>query len=364
MYYRARHYSPRLGRFVQKDPKDPMSDHYAYAYNNPSKFNDPLGLQGSPTSDPMGYATEQFNMICASIWRFFTEGSLGGTNTPIRQGKYVVGMKYNPPSNPLKYGGATGGILRTCTIYLYPAEDNPTLASRMGMETASSFVPVLHNLDKVIYGETVSGMGASRLEAGGWLLLEVGPAAYVAIESRLLRNVKNAANWTVALKQVPELRSAFGGTQVSGRSILRRVSNADNIPLPIPKYPWQYSKLPRGCGGITSPQGEVHIAFGQDPITEAINIRHEYIHYLLSAKGAGGNIHTMRQNIGQWFYDNSVFMRVGEEFLAQSYATRNIIRGANHPLSGAYSLAPGYGDMIIGGAAGTCYVVIRKGGPQ
>jgi len=45
MYFRARHYSPRLGRFVQKDPlfENRAAEHYAYAANNPVFFTDPTG---------------------------------------------------------------------------------------------------------------------------------------------------------------------------------------------------------------------------------------------------------------------------------------------------------------------------------
>tara|TARA_B110001454_G_scaffold219058_1_gene249667 strand:+ start:18570 stop:19886 length:1317 start_codon:yes stop_codon:yes gene_type:complete len=55
IYYRARYYSPELGRFIQKDP-DPgviskpatFANKYAYVENNPLKFRDPKGKAKVP----------------------------------------------------------------------------------------------------------------------------------------------------------------------------------------------------------------------------------------------------------------------------------------------------------------------------
>jgi RHS repeat-associated protein len=44
VYFRARHFSPRLGRFVQRDPINKISDHYIYVDNNPIIYSDPEGL--------------------------------------------------------------------------------------------------------------------------------------------------------------------------------------------------------------------------------------------------------------------------------------------------------------------------------
>lgn len=47
IYYRARHYDPRLGRFIQKDPfvgRKPRF-HYKYLMNQPTIFVDPKGFQ-------------------------------------------------------------------------------------------------------------------------------------------------------------------------------------------------------------------------------------------------------------------------------------------------------------------------------
>ena len=43
-YFAARYYDPYTGRFTQRDPAGDGINWYAYAYNNPLAFIDPLGL--------------------------------------------------------------------------------------------------------------------------------------------------------------------------------------------------------------------------------------------------------------------------------------------------------------------------------
>ena len=47
-YYRARYYSPRLGRFLQTDPVGTRDDLnlYLYTFNDPSNYSDPSGTWG------------------------------------------------------------------------------------------------------------------------------------------------------------------------------------------------------------------------------------------------------------------------------------------------------------------------------
>ncbi|MEK7254087.1 MAG: RHS repeat-associated core domain-containing protein, partial [Bacteroidota bacterium] len=49
-FYKSRYYSPRLGRFLQRDPLDYVDGPslYEYAYSNPVNFTDPLGLCSTP----------------------------------------------------------------------------------------------------------------------------------------------------------------------------------------------------------------------------------------------------------------------------------------------------------------------------
>jgi len=57
LYTQARHYYPRLGRFLQRDPLGIESDQfYAYGANNPYRFHDPLGLGPKSVSNNWWYS--------------------------------------------------------------------------------------------------------------------------------------------------------------------------------------------------------------------------------------------------------------------------------------------------------------------
>ncbi len=55
-FMKARHYDPRIGRFLQPDPigyADGLNE-YKFGYNNPNNFRDPLGLAADPNNRPWG----------------------------------------------------------------------------------------------------------------------------------------------------------------------------------------------------------------------------------------------------------------------------------------------------------------------
>jgi RHS repeat-associated protein len=59
-YYRARYYSPQLGRFISEDPIRLYGgiNFYAYARGNPISYTDPLGLWSFTIGGYVGIGTE------------------------------------------------------------------------------------------------------------------------------------------------------------------------------------------------------------------------------------------------------------------------------------------------------------------
>ena len=77
-YFRARYYSPTLGRFLQPDPAGFVDglNLYTYAGNSPITFNDPLGLASNPNSgggsfDLLKTAGQEFGAAAKSAIPFY-----------------------------------------------------------------------------------------------------------------------------------------------------------------------------------------------------------------------------------------------------------------------------------------------------
>jgi uncharacterized protein RhaS with RHS repeats len=97
-YYRARYYSPAIGRFISEDPLQFDSDganFYAYAFNNPTNLIDPSGLR--PDS-------KYSNKRCAgwhAIWDI--------NQTSKRQNREFGGWMYANPDRTYSYAAPVMG---------------------------------------------------------------------------------------------------------------------------------------------------------------------------------------------------------------------------------------------------------------
>jgi hypothetical protein len=72
-------------------------------------------------------------------------------------------------------GGVYGGAARAATLRALPKEENQTATSAMGMDFGAGWVPFLDPGARLVTGTTASDAPASRLLAGGELLLQIAP---------------------------------------------------------------------------------------------------------------------------------------------------------------------------------------------
>jgi len=72
-YYRARYYDPKAGRFISEDPIRFLAgpNFYAYVRNNPLRWTDPTGLQGTNPASVCAVSTFSFwwsLSYCQVLW--------------------------------------------------------------------------------------------------------------------------------------------------------------------------------------------------------------------------------------------------------------------------------------------------------
>jgi len=165
-YYRARYYSPSIGRFMQMDPVGSKDDLNLYAY----VFNDPMGK-----TDPMGLgAWEDFRkgMIEGAAW------SIYNTKPPNASGwenfGQIVGA-VGAGASRQQLGGLTP-VAREATALNAAVEHAPPLPPRGALQQAAAAVrtaanhPAAANQRTIAVGQRVNGeqvvSSSNRLDAG------------------------------------------------------------------------------------------------------------------------------------------------------------------------------------------------------
>lgn len=88
VYMKARYYDPHIGRFYSNDPIGFRADtpglfnRYAYAYNNPYRYTDPIGMEGEEESTQSRIERErqQVNEVWNNFWSGLGEALSSGAD--------------------------------------------------------------------------------------------------------------------------------------------------------------------------------------------------------------------------------------------------------------------------------------------
>jgi RHS repeat-associated protein len=181
LYAQQRWYLPGVGAFASLDSVGPGAflqtpnslSPWSYANGSPGRYVDRDGRRpGDEFPDPLAFVAEGWSQMWQTVMGGRSTNPCAGTG---ENGSACYSVYLPPKGMP---GGAVGGFLKEGSFRLLPTEENPTQASLMGIEVGARQVPVLGPAQCLATGKTVTGLGASRLEAGIELALDVAPLAW------------------------------------------------------------------------------------------------------------------------------------------------------------------------------------------
>jgi len=119
------------------------------------------------------------------------------------------------------------------------------------------------------------------------------------------------------------------------------------------RIPWQYGRTPPGAAGMTDKFGNITIRPGLAGKELWETVRHESVHRFFSPKS--GPFRKLRANLGYFGYGKSQLIRYTEEAIAETVATRSLLKGLSFPTVG-YQLSLtrtvaeglGYFTVVVG----------------
>jgi RHS repeat-associated protein len=170
VYFRARHYSPKLGRFVQKDKLYNNLTHYIYSSNNYIRYIDPMGLD--PIIKTVPETGEKYICNCdpgvlGCAIEFWTGIEGSGRNWFIPCICYMNSQPYNVQEEMRRKGtiGLLGVVAASGEAFmtLTPGAQVPQALARLETGTTLEGVPVTK---EKIYTELAISTGLQVLAFG------------------------------------------------------------------------------------------------------------------------------------------------------------------------------------------------------
>ncbi len=343
------------GRFLERDPHmstgTALGAHpYAFAWNNPAKWTDPSGTE--PEDGDTGSVTSGL----AAVGALLSPNASEAGAAPFPHVHWKLCGRHHDCLGILEEAGALTltrweQSLRGEDYYLVEDLRTRTILGALGNMSNRKLI---YDREGEVLGEWGPGEDARPLEPSLFSpvdLLAGGLAG--AVGKAFLKHGTRKAVSTVATAQADDAMRA--------RLSKQPYSGLPPITEPLEwRIPHQgMSRLSGPHYGVTDPAGNIFIneSILGDLHLYRYTLRHELCHRCLTAIG-GGRLNRLRQAASQYFYARSSLLHFVEETVAETYATRSLLRGLSFArfslrdaqLSGWRAAAEGIGG--IGGAFG------------